>query len=311
VIRQLELAALTVLLLACAACDHAKGKKVDGEPGFRLEVNGHDLYYECHGHGTPTVVLEPGLDGTHLAWQWVQPELAGTTHVCSYDRAGLGLSSGAAPMRRTAQDVVDDLHTLLRIAGIDGPYVLAGHSLGGLFVRLYASEHPQGVAGVVLVDSAHPDQAERYLAALGRRRFVKRLIARKLRTFLSHPGSNAEGIDVLAAFARARTAGRLGDKPLAVITAGRENSPQLGRGLKNALDDVWLGLQEELAHLSSDSIQVIAATSGHDVISPDGQPALVVEAIRQVVHAARTGSRLAPCAIDVFARLGGRCVLQP
>jgi pimeloyl-ACP methyl ester carboxylesterase len=296
-------------LLACAACDHARGKKVEGQPGFRLEANGHDLYYECHGHGTPTVVFEPGLDGTHLAWQWVQPELAGTTRVCSYDRAGLGLS-GAAQTRRTVQDVVDDLHTLLHTAGIDGPYVLVGHSLGGLFVRMYASEHPQDVAGVVLVDSVHPDQAERYLAALGRRPFVKRLIAKKLRTFLSHPGSNTEGIDVLAAFARARTAGRLGDKPLAVITAGRENSPQLGRGLKNALDNVWLGLQEELARLSSDSIQVIATTSGHEVISPNGQPALVVEAIRQVVHAVRTESRLGPCRQDVFAPLGGACVFQ-
>jgi pimeloyl-ACP methyl ester carboxylesterase len=309
VIRRLGPAVLALLLLTVAACGNGNGKRVAGGRGPFIEVNGHDLFYECSGRGRPVVVLESGLDADHSAWQWVQGVVARFTRVCSYDRAGLGRSSGAAA-QRGIDDLVDDLHGLLHGAGIAGPYVLAGHSFGGLIDHLYASRYPTEVAGMVLVDSAHPDQAKRYIRTLATPRFARRLIARRLRAYLSHPGANAEGVDAVAAYARARAAGPLDDKPLAVITAGRENNPALGRRLKRALDAVWLGLQRELAQLSTDSIQVIASRSGHDVISPQGQPALVVEAIHEVLQAVRTGSRLGPCRAGIFNVFGGRCVPQ-
>src|SRR5690606_8893194 len=103
-----------------------------------------------------TVILEAGLGAGHSSWALVQPEVATFARVCSYDRAGVG-ASDPAPTPRTSQDVVSDLHTLLTIAGVGGPYILAGHSFGALHARLYAHTYPAEVAGIVLIDPVHED----------------------------------------------------------------------------------------------------------------------------------------------------------
>ena len=125
---------------------------VEVEPGRRL-----NLY--CLGHGTPTVVFESGLTDETVTWALVQPAIAAHTRACSYDRAGIGYSD---PQRRPGDsaNVVDDLHRLLTAASIKPPYVLVGHSLGGMHVRLYADVYPKEVAGMVLVDPSHEDWEE-------------------------------------------------------------------------------------------------------------------------------------------------------
>lgn len=125
--------------------------------GRMVDVGGYGLHLHCQGQGSPTVVMEAGQGGFGLSWALVQPEVAEASRVCVYDRAGLGWSD-PSPRPRTVEVMVDELHTLLTNAGIPGPYVLVGHSLGGMVVRLYAHSYPQEVAGLVLVDSSHEDQ---------------------------------------------------------------------------------------------------------------------------------------------------------
>ena len=125
-----------------------------------------DFYLHCMGTGSPTVLLEAGLGSTSDVWYQVQPQLARSTRVCAYDRAGLG-GSDPGPTPRTSATIVSELHTLLARAGIAGPYVLVGHSIAGYHLRLFAHRYPGTVVGMVLVDASHPDQIARQLAALG------------------------------------------------------------------------------------------------------------------------------------------------
>src|SRR4051812_26628883 len=122
-------------------------------PGQMVDVGGYRLHINCVGAGSPTVVIEAGQGDSSVSWSsWVQPRVATTTRVCTYDRAGMGYSD-PGPLPRTAERFAQELHTLLLRADEPGPYVLVGHSLGGLTVRIFAHEYPADVLGVVLVDS--------------------------------------------------------------------------------------------------------------------------------------------------------------
>ena len=126
-------------------------------PGRLIDVGGHKLHINCTGTGSPTVVLEPGLGEPSTAMAWIAPDVAATTRVCVYDRAGRGWSESAGTPQDGVQ-VATDLHTLLDRAGEQGPYVLAGHSAGGLYVLNFAQLYPDQVAGVALLDSMSPQQ---------------------------------------------------------------------------------------------------------------------------------------------------------
>lgn len=136
-------------------------------PGKLVDVGSYRLHINCRGQGSPTVVMESGNGNFSLNWGRVPREVAKFTQVCTYDRAGLGWSD-RSPRPRTAHNLVEDLHTLLARSGVEPPYVLVGHSLGGMLMRLYAHEHPDQVAGMVLVDSSHEEQMLRNPAALTR-----------------------------------------------------------------------------------------------------------------------------------------------
>jgi pimeloyl-ACP methyl ester carboxylesterase len=112
--------------------------------GQLVDLGGNRMHIHCVGQGSPTVVLDAGLGGFSLDWNLVQPELAATTRVCAYDRAGYGWSD-PSPQPRTPRQIADELHTLLFTAGVKGPYVLVGHSAAGKHVRLYADLYPQEV----------------------------------------------------------------------------------------------------------------------------------------------------------------------
>jgi pimeloyl-ACP methyl ester carboxylesterase len=128
--------------------------------GEMVDVGTHTLHINCLGEGGPTVILEAANLGMSAHWVRVQQQLAQTTRVCAYDRAGMGWSgSGTEP--RDAKQISSELHTLLKGADTEGPYVLVGHSYGGLYARMYAARYPNQVAGVVLVDSSHPEQFTR------------------------------------------------------------------------------------------------------------------------------------------------------
>lgn len=127
-----------------------------GMPGRLVDAGGFRLHLHCTGTGTPSVVLEAALGGSSISWSLVQPSVARLTCVCSYDRAGFGWSD-AGPMPRTAGRVADELRVVLERGGVPPPYVLVGHSFGGFVMRIFAARHPSDVAGLVLVDPAHPE----------------------------------------------------------------------------------------------------------------------------------------------------------
>lgn len=129
-------------------------------PGQLVDVGGYRLHLNCTGQGSPTIVLDAGLGESSLSWSKVQPEAAKFTRVCSYDRAGYAWSETSL-LPRTSEQIVNELHTLLKNADVKPPYVLTGHSFGGFNVRLFAARYPDETAGLVLVDSSHEDQFER------------------------------------------------------------------------------------------------------------------------------------------------------
>jgi pimeloyl-ACP methyl ester carboxylesterase len=306
-----RVAAVAVIVLVCAACGGdapVATRTIPGEPGRAYEVDGAYLYLLCTGRGSPVVVLEAGLGGGHRDWDAVQPELARTTRVCSYDRAGLGFSQ-LAPKRATATEKAEDLNKLLSAADVDRPYVLVGHSYGGMLARVFTAKYADEVAGVVLLDSSHPDQRRRSLAALPPPRAGESAVVRDLRRELrvaTFP--NPEGVDFEASSTEARAAGPLADKPLIVVTAGQEEAPpEWPRNVVRRLREGWLAMQADLATLSTNGIHVIALTSPHSIQSNLGQPDLVVGAVRAVEEAVRSDAPLPACGA-IFARPGAKCV---
>lgn len=278
-------------------------------PGKLVDVGGHQMYLLCEGEGSPTVVLESGMPGSSLGWASVTEAIGRFSRVCSYDRAGYARSE-ASSRPRTLGNIAEELALLLRNARIDPPYVLVGHSFGGLVTQLYAARFPAQVSGMVLVDSSHPDQSRR-TADLARMRslaFRLRLLAPigLARLLLDVPAGNPESRDrsvrkaegeLLMTTRSLRTltlemAGlgdslgeatrerpRLGRKPLVVLTQGRHR-PQ-------SWDD-WYGMQEDLAALSDSSDWQITDAAGHFI--HQDQPELVVDAIRRVVESSRSAA---------------------
>jgi pimeloyl-ACP methyl ester carboxylesterase len=158
-------------VMAASICAAAIERRRFSPPGQRVRINGHSLHARVIGRGSPVVIFESGLPGTVLSWSAVQQRLAERTATLSYDRAGLGWSD-PGPEPRTAGRIVEELHRLLQALQLPPPYVLVGHSYGGLIVRLYAARYPADVAGLVLLDPTMPEewyppseQTQRLLAA--------------------------------------------------------------------------------------------------------------------------------------------------
>ena len=249
---------------------------------------GRSLFLHCVGSGSPTVVLEAGFGADALAWRDVQPQLGRTTRSCAYDRAGTG-NSVAPPGVRDASDEIADLRQLLARARIDPPYVLVGHSYGGVLARVFAYLHPTETAGLVLIDTMGRDGRRRQLAIWPRSQ------AREIRGQLATTVMG--GVDLAAGEALASRIKTLGDMPLAVITAGRQdNFPRTPARLGRALKRLWDTMQDELAALSHNSVHVVALDSNHDVPSShSGQPSVVIRTVQAVVGAARDHTPLPSC----------------
>lgn len=161
----LWLVLIVVILLAIGYIYQRRTTAADFEqvppPGQRVDVGGYSLHIYCTGEVEgPTVVVDAGAGDFSTSWQGIQPEVAKSVRICTYDRAGYGWSD-VSPHPRTATQMSKELHQLLVNAKIEPPYILVGHSLGGFTVRVFASQYPDEVAGMILVDSGHEDQLER------------------------------------------------------------------------------------------------------------------------------------------------------
>ena len=257
----------------------------EGPGRFVAIGNGRTLYMECVGSGSPAVVLEAGFGADTHSWRDVQPEVGRGTRTCSYDRAGTG-NSVAPPGVRDARDEIADLRRLLARARVEPPYVLVGHSYGGVLARVFAHLYPSETAGLVLIDTMGRDGRRRQLAIWPRSQ------AREIRRGVAT--AVMEGVDLAAGEAIASRVTSLGGLPLAVITAGREdNFPRTPARLHRGLKRLWDGMQDELAALSENSVHVVVLASNHDI--PNGQPSVIVRAVQAVVGAARNHALLPPC----------------
>jgi hypothetical protein len=250
-----------------------------------VDVGGLRLHVRCMGSGEPTVVMEAGAGQSGVTWRRVQPEIAKLTRACAYDRAGEGLSDEPAKPRAVAE-TLQDLRALLATASIRGPYVFVGHSLGGLLVRLYAAEHPDDAAGLVLVDGTTEDEDLKLWPLVSPE------------AFKAVDPDGTQLADMRAAMAQLRSNRSIGDKPLIVLTAGIPEEPPPGVSPEQ-FARITQEMQAELPQVSSNSTQIVAAKSQHFIQTEN--PKLVIASIRQVVEAVRTrgrvdGSALAPLA---------------
>lgn len=288
-------------------------------PGQMVDIGGYRLHLYCMGkptHGSSTVILEQGQGGSSPAWGLIQPEVAKVTRICAYDRAGLGWSD-PAPLGtpRDGRQVAGELHTLLQKANIAGPYVLVGHSFGGLYALFFAHQYSRDVAGVVLLDSSHPDQwistpaGQELYKSSARIYSVTPLLARlgvlRLRA-KSQPASGLPDLQnqELLAFSSAtkdwdaqaaefsattdldnevRADGALGNLPLFVLTATDHGGPA-------EMEQAWQGLQDELAGLSTNSIHKVLEGARHEALWAEPKFASEsVNAILKVIDAVQRG----------------------
>lgn len=255
-------------------------------PGDKVDVGGYQLYLYCTGTGSPTVILEAGLEGDDISWKQVQPEVAHFTRVCSYDRAGLA-HSDYGPTPRDAEMSAADLHTLLTKADIAPPYVLVGHSFGGLLIRRFMANYPEEVDGLIFVDSLHEDWWEESLALLPSPGSSDSGRLASFRSYLTDgwrdPSSNFEAMDIPAVVEQVRETGDFGDLPLMVLTAGKFTvlNPGLPPDVEADLAELFHDLQGRLAELSTVGSQVVIPDSGHNM--PRENPQAVIDAIRNML----------------------------
>jgi pimeloyl-ACP methyl ester carboxylesterase len=245
-----------------------------------VDIGGTNLYVHCVGAGTPAVVLEAGLGNDHEVWSAVQPGIAKFARVCAYDRAGLG-RSGPPTRPHSNQKMAQELHTLLNRTGVSPPYILVAHSMGGINVRLLASEHPDEVAGMVLIDAVGDDQPARFWALIPESQMAE---------FRAGLEKLPEGVDYntyVAGIVEMKARGRvMRDKPLVILTRGKEQAPpDASPELASRMLHAWHGMQADLRHLSTNSIQLIAKDSGHFIHRE--APQLVVSCVRAVVDSVR------------------------
>jgi pimeloyl-ACP methyl ester carboxylesterase len=291
----------------------AADQKIYPAPGELVDVDGHQMHLYCIGTGSPTVVLESGLGETMLNWTQVQAETAAFARVCSYDRVGFGWSEPVNELAYSPQ-VASSLHELLKNADIPAPYLLVGHSIGGIHVRNFAHQFPDEVAGIVLVDSSHdsqraedPDEGKnpllslcRVIAPFGIVRMLnlaesgsetnphlspqerQALIATMNRSHYCQAMANEEAAADVDMSQQAPKP--LGDVPLTVLTATQSANrlaDELPASLIEQVNALWAEKQLDLVALSSNSSQVLATESAHYIQYE--QPELVVEAIRDMI----------------------------
>lgn len=268
-------------------------------PGTFIWIGNHRLHLNCTGVGSPTVIFDSGLGSSSLDWARVQPQVASFTRACSYDRAGYGWSD-SGPLPRDSANISRELEILLGNGSVPAPYLLVGHSLGGMNVRLFTHNNPGKVVGLVLIDSSHEDQFRRFeqagvgasapsgssfvvanafqlpnalpddMVAIARSFAVSRSSMQAFRSELRHLRNSAKQL---------RDVPMLPDIPVVVISHRVDQTKGSDRYARRAR--IWMDMQAELADRVTRGKHVVAATEDHYIHL--SQPQLVVDTIKDVI----------------------------
>jgi len=286
-------------------------------PGKLVDAGGYNLHLVKKGSGFPTIVFETGSGETSLSWRQIPDELSQDATVVVYDRGGYAWSE-QAPSERSGENIVKELYTALQNEGLKGPYVMVGHSLGGMYARLFAQTYPDQVAGLVLVD-ARPENDEsesksilqeenfvgnppvfvmKLLKNSGAMRIFKNsllegLVPREDRDVFVNVIATSSFFEAkdeegsLAYVTEDSIRGQwLGKLPVRIITRGVAPdyaSAGISEAGGHKLEAIWQAGQQEMLEISSDSEQIMAEASGHMIIHD--QPELVVDIIRELLAA--------------------------
>ena len=292
-------------------------------PGRVYQVDGYSMHLYCVGSGSPTVVLESGVADNFLSWAKVQHRLSQVTRVCSYDRAGLGWSE-ARPGIRDSNAVAEQLHMLLRKSGMNQPFVLMGHSVAGLHMRVYRARYPGDIAGIIFVDPSTPGQfaaflpegpeyTQRELADATREKWKATV---GLTRVLGKCGAVQAGFETWADWLKASDSecdpalyttaeremtafelsgkeaaatGPLGDLPILIISSDPDvwgtDWGAFPEALRKRWAAAWTSLHEDLGQLSTRNRRVIAKGSHHYV--QKDRPELVIEETERFIRELR------------------------
>jgi pimeloyl-ACP methyl ester carboxylesterase len=284
---------LLIIFLGLTACSRGNSSEVDDI----VNIGTHSLYIRCTGKGNPTVVIDTGVGDTSERWQSIQAQVAQVTRVCTYDRAGYG-SSEPGPLPRHSQRAADELKQLLENAGVGEPYVLVGHSLGGLNVQVFANRYPDLVAGLLLLDPAPLPFITGQAFPELYRMFEQQAAESQQMAEAARQSTDAEAqaqADYLEAAASEHAAlvtesasqvaaiESFGDIPLVVIGSGKPN-PAFGAAAEE-FQQFWIEQSRALAAKSTNGTFVLAQESSHYL--HEDAPDVVLDAIRQMVERVR------------------------
>jgi pimeloyl-ACP methyl ester carboxylesterase len=304
--KHIVVKSLALITLACSLATTARAQSF----AKRVDIGGgRMMYIECHGSGSPTVVLMSGSGAASDSWHaadqkgpTVYDDIQKTTRVCAYDRPGVQhldqtfSRSDPVPQPTTAQDGVDDLVALLKAADVPGPYVLVAHSLSGTIARVFAGEHPDEVKGIVFVDATGPE----YRAQMTPEEWktFKRMNTVPAKVLAAYP--NVERPDYDKYHDQTAAAAALKPMPVVVLTASEKYVDALPKGIQAGqlppdtppdfgvvMDRVWSATQNKLAALVPGAVHITDTHSGHFIMI-DNAP-VVIQDIRMVVDAVRAG----------------------
>ncbi|AFJ02065.1 putative hydrolase or acyltransferase of alpha/beta superfamily [Methylophaga frappieri] len=264
--------------------------------GKRYDIGGYKMHLHCQGKNGPTVVVDAGLGEDSSDWQKIVDQVRNTTRICVLDRPGYGWSD-FGPTPRTSERIAGEIERLLSSASIGPPYLLVGHSFGGFNVRMFAARHPNQVKGMILIDASHEEQFNRLKIRLPRpeaqHRSVIILPKGTVDTFSSDKPQALKERSFFAARAEitsmslsAKQVGQLADFPeIPLVIISRGQPEWTGDPALQLREKIWIDLQRELTHLTSNSRHLFAHKSGHAI--PQQQPQIIVDTILEMLDEVR------------------------
>lgn len=290
-------------------------------PGKLVDVasGAYQLHIQRTGQGGPVILLESGSGGISTLWGDIPAQLAPFATVVAYDRAGYAWS-GKAATERTGANIVQELHEALDKEGIHGPYILVGHSLGGMYARLFAQTYRDETVGLVLLDARHEDYGREaepiyaqeprqampsaFMLSLLKHSGIMRLFQDSFLEGVAPPEKRSEFINVIGTAdyfdaveeefrligqtEQALRGQKLGNLPVRIIARGVQpdlTSIGFSKEGSRKLDDTWQACQRKMLNLSTDSKLIVASNSGHNI--SDDEPELVVRVIRELLASVR------------------------